>query len=143
MKTNITDAAVDSVFNLFDIVDDAGLTDLALDNPKCAAGAAALAAIGGAALDYFSKLNANAETLEKLAETLKNISDGYLDGQAGMIRAIELIKSIVHQNTGFMAAYEPLKKKYLEEGCIVADKKDLQQLSNAIMAYRNVSQAKL
>lgn len=143
LKTNLKDAAVDSVSNLYNFVSDAGLTDLALKNPKCAAGATALAAIGGAALDYFSKVNANAETQAKLVDTLTTITDGYTEGQKGMIRAIEVIKGIVKSNTGFMAIYEPLKKKYLEEGCLVPNKVEIAQLAKAINEYKKTSESKL
>lgn len=147
LETDAVGAALNAAQGFSNIVGSSSLlSDFATKNPKYAIGAQALVAIGGGILDHFDKIAANEEAQEKMVSALSKITDGYLEGQQSMIRAIEIINSIIKCNEGFMAIYAPLRKKYLEEdqNCVTdKDKADIARLGEATNAYKKTAEAKL
>ena len=115
-------------------------------NPKMTMGAAALTFVGSALLD---KLDKHTQLVEEHREFQKNIisnikvmTEGYEEGKASSLRAIEIIRAIAKANKGFMAVYEPLREKYLENGESLT-LHDIQAIAKATQDYKNISNSKL
>lgn len=125
------------------VVNNKDLQKLVKENPKVSLGIAAVATIGNVAESYFSNLNANAEAQQKMTEAIRKISDGYVEGKANMLRAIEIIEAIVKCNEGFMNIYLPLQKKVFEEKDAPLTRNDILLLASAINKYKKVSDSKI
>ncbi len=138
------ESAVNTVAFLSDtVMDNAALSQFVDENPKVAAGVAVLATIGASALQYFQNLDNNAEAQRQLTDNISAIADGYTEGKANMLRAIEIIGGIVKCNDGFMAVYEPLRKKVFEDGDTNLTKMEIMQLAAAANEYSKTAKAKI
>lgn len=115
-------------------------------NPKLTMGAAALTFVGGALLDKLDKhtqlVSEHSEFQKEIISNIKKMADGYEEGKASSLRAIEIIKAIAKANKGFMAVYEPLREKYLENGENLT-MQDMQAIAKATQDYKNISDSKL
>lgn len=125
------------------VLDNRGLQQLVKDNPKVSLGIAAVATIGTAAVSYFSNLSKNANAQKQMVDAIKAISEGYTEGKANMLRAIEIIGAIVNCNRGFMKIYEPLRKKIFDDGNISLTRDDQTKLAAAINNYKKVADTKM
>lgn len=146
--TNINVDVSGAAFNTLNTIgnalnNDKNLLKLAKDNPKMALGVTAVAAIGSAVVTYFDNLNKNANAQKEMIDAINAISEGYTEGRASMLRAIEIMEGIVKCNEGFMAIYTPLKKQVFEDGNLNIDKNDIVQLADAINKYKKVTDAKI
>ena len=93
------ESAVNTVAFLSDaVMDNASLSQFVYENPKFAAGFATVAAVGASVAQYLQKLDNNAEAQKQLTDNIQAIADGYIEGKANMLRAIEIIGSIVKCN---------------------------------------------
>lgn len=133
--------------SLTDGLDDTTVMAFVSKNPKISAAIAAFELASSAihVLDnHFSAVEKNAEYQKNLASELDEIVSAYTEGQGQMLRAIEIIQSIVKANTGFMAIYEPMKKKVFEANDIAGvSKQELIQLAAAMKEYKSISDSKL
>ncbi len=133
--------------SLANSLDDTTVMAFASKNPKISAAIAAFELASSAihVLDnHFSAVEKNAEYQKNLASELDEIVSAYTEGQGQMLRAIEIIQSIVKANTGFMAIYEPMKKKVFESNDIAGiSKQELIQLAAAMKDYKSISDSKL
>lgn len=115
-------------------------------NPKMAMGAAALTFVGGALLDKLDKhtqlVEEHTEFQKNLISNIKVMTEGYEEGKASSLRAIEIIRAIAKANKGFMAVYEPLREKYLENGEPLT-MLDMQAIAKATKDYKIISDSKL
>ena len=115
-------------------------------NPKMAMGAAALTFVGGALLDKLDKhtqlVEEHTEFQKNLISNIKVMTEGYEEGKASSLRAIEIIRAIAKANKGFMAVYEPLREKCLENGELLT-MQDMQAIAKATNDYKNISDSKL
>ena len=115
-------------------------------NPKFTMGAAALTFVGGALMDKLDKhtqlVSEHNEFQQTIISNLKQMVEGYEEGKFSSLRAIEIIKAIAKANKGFMAVYEPLRKKYLERGESLS-MLDLQAIAKATQDYKNISDSSL
>lgn len=115
-------------------------------NPKMAMGAAALTFVGGALLDKLDKhtqlVEEHTEFQKNLISNIKVMTEGYEEGKASSLRAIEIIRAIAKANKGFMAVYEPLREKCLENGEPLT-MQDMQAIAKATKDYKNISDSKL
>lgn len=115
-------------------------------NPKLTMGAAALTFVGGALLDKLDKhtqlISEHSEFQKEIISNIKKMTDGYEEGKASSLRAIEIIKAIAKANKGFMAVYEPLREKYLENGEDLT-MQDMHAIAKATQDYKNISDSKL
>lgn len=127
------------------VMDNRQLQQLVKDNPKMAAGIAAVAALGSAAVSYASNLYNNAKAQSQLIDTVQQLSDGYTEGKSGMLRAIEIIGAIVEANKGFMAVYEHLSKRVFVDGVTNPQqlKMDIAQLGQATSKYKRIADSKI
>jgi hypothetical protein len=124
--------------------------DLYKDPKKAAAyaaGTVAVAAVRGV-INYFEdrskKIEANIEIQKDMVKNVRVVVDGYSAGQGALLREIEIIKAIKKANDGFMAIYEPLRKKVFETNDISSvSKKDIQQMAIATSNYNKISTSKL
>lgn len=138
------ESAVNTVAFLSDaVMDNAALSQLVDDNPKFAAGVAIVAAVGAGVVQYLENLEKNAEAQKQLTDNIQAIADGYTEGKANMLRAIEIIGGIVKCNDGFMAVYEPLRKKVFEDGDTNLTKMEIMQLAAAANEYSKTAKAKI
>ena len=128
---------------LTDTLEDKQLRKFVMNNPKMAAGAAALAVVGGFLNERIDKINNNHETQKQLITSIGQMVDGFNSGKAGMLRAVEVIKALSKANIGFLAIYAPLRDKFFIEGCTVATMRDLQNLAKATQEYKHISDTKL
>jgi len=114
----------------------------AIDDPKAAALEAGLNFIG----DYFEKraevINNNLEQQQIILKKFPAIVDGYLDGKANTLRAIEIIRAIIKANKGFVKIYAPLRDKVFKGG-VLPSKEEMQQLVIATSEYNKISKAEL
>ncbi len=114
----------------------------AIDDPKAAALEAGLNFIG----DYFEKrtevINNNLEQQQIILDKFPAIVDGYLDGKANTLRAIEIIRAIIKANKGFVKIYAPLRDKVFKEGALPS-KEEMQHLVIATSEYNKISKAEL
>lgn len=126
---------------------DKNMRKLVKENPKMAAGAMALEAIGGFLINKFEQhsqiVDQHSQAQKELISGLSDMVDGYNAGQANALRAIEIIKAIAKANKGFMAIYEPMRKKYIEQQSASVDMKDLMSLAKATQEYKHISDTKL
>ena len=102
-----------------------------------------MAAVGASVAQYLQKLDNNAEAQKQLTDNIQAIADGYIEGKANMLRAIEIIGSIVKCNDGFMAVYEPLRKKVFEDGDTNLTKMEIMQLAAVANEYSKTAKAKI
>ena len=138
------ESAVNTVAFLSDaVMDNAALSQFVDENPKVAAGFAIVAAVGAGVVQYFQNLENNAEAQRQLTDNIQVIADGYTEGKANMLRAIEIIGGIVKCNDGFMAVYEPLRKKVFEDGDTNLTKMEIMQLAAAANEYSKTAKAKI
>lgn len=138
------ESAVNTVAFLSDaVMDNASLSQFVYENPKFAAGFATVAAVGASVAQYLQKLDNNAEAQKQLTDNIQAIADGYFEGKANMLRAIEIIGSIVKCNDGFMAVYEPLRKKVFEDGDTNLTKMEIMQLAAVANEYSKTAKAKI
>ena len=128
---------------LTDTLEDKQLRKFVMNNPKMAAGAAALAVVGGFLNERIDKINNNNEIQKQLITSIGQMVDGFNSGKAGMLRAVEVIKALSKANIGFLAIYAPLRDKFFIEGCTVATMRDLQNLAKATQEYKHISDTKL
>ena len=114
----------------------------AIDDPKAAALEAGLNFIG----DFFEKraevINNNLEQQQIILKKFPAIVDGYLDGKANTLRAIEIIRAIIKANKGFVKIYAPLRDKVFKGG-VLHSKEEMQQLVIATSEYNKISKAEL
>ena len=102
-----------------------------MNNPKMAAGAAALAVVGGFLNERIDKINNNNEMQKQLITSIGQMVDGFNSGKAGMLRAVEVIKALSKANIGFLAIYAPIFTSFLNSSvlfCSIA-------ISNKAIAY--------
>lgn len=128
---------------LTDTLEDKQLRKFVMNNPKMAAGAAALAVVGGFLNERIDKINNNNEMQKQFITSIGQMVDGFNSGKAGMLRAVEVIKALSKANIGFLAIYAPLRDKFFIEGCTVATMRDLQNLAKATQEYKHISDTKL
>lgn len=151
LNDSAMDSAMEELMNVGDIVksamsaiDDKELERLLTKNPTIALGAAAviaLASVGAGLVTYFRSLNANAEAQSKITDGIKAISEGYTEGKSQMLRVIEILDGIVKCNNGFMAIYEPLRKRVFEKGDVNLTQMEFMQLAAAAREYSKVAKS--
>ena len=124
-------------------MNNASLTQFADNNPKVMTGIFAVAALSAAISQHYENIEANAEAQRKLAENISKIADGYTEGKGNMLRVLEIISGIVKCNDGFMAVYEPLKKRVFEEGNTDLTKMEIMQLAAAANEYSKTAKAQI
>ena len=124
-------------------LEDKQLRKFVMNNPKMAAGAAALAVVGNLLGERIEKIENNNELQKQLITSINQMVDGYNSGKAGLLRAIEVIKALSKANIGFLAIYAPLRDKFFVEECTTASMMDLQNLAKATQEYKHISDTKL
>lgn len=125
------------------VMDNRDLQRLVINNPKVSLGIAAVATIGSAVVSYYSNLSKNADAQKQMVDAIKAISEGYTEGKANMLRAIEIISGIVNCNRGFMSIYEPLRKKVYDDGNFNLTRDEQTKLAAAINNYKKTADAKM
>lgn len=144
LNESVGGAALGTLTSMADtVLNNKDMTRLVKENPKMAAGVAAVAAISSAAISYFKNMSANAEAQNHLATSMRDIVTGFEAGKAGILRSVEIIGAIVKANQGFMAVYEPLRKMVFDEGNLNVTKKDMICLAKAVKEYTNISHSKI
>lgn len=115
------------------------------NNPKYAAATAGVAVIGAFVVEAMEarrqSIKNDTAKQEAIVRAVRDIADGYVEGQAEMYRYIELIRSLIKVNEGFMNIYEPIKNKVFNSEVVTM--KDAQQLALALNEYNKVSKATL
>lgn len=115
-------------------------------NPKMTMGAAALTFVGSALMDKLDKhtqlVDEHREFQKSIISNIKVMTESYEEGKAGSLRAIEIIRAIAKANKGFMAVYEPLREKYIEDGEPLT-LQDINAIGKATRDYKNISDSKL
>lgn len=125
------------------VMDDPSLLQFAFNNPKVALGVAAVATLGTVLLSIFNDEDEYAQIQSQLTDSINKIADGYTEGKAGTLRAIEIISGIVKCNDGFLAIYEPLRKKVFDDGDLNLTNMEMMQLAAAANEYSKVAKAKV
>lgn len=148
LNESVGGAALGTLTSMADtVLNNKDMTRLVKENPKMAAGVAAVAAISSAAISYFKNMSANAEAQKQLAESMRDIVSGFEAGKAGILRSVEIIGALVKANQGFMAVYEPLRKRFLDDGDFNLTKEELKHelmtLAAATKKYTEISHAKI
>ncbi len=136
----VLDSSVRSTLNYYG--SNQQMARYASENPKAALLFAGLNVIG----DYFSKrsevIDNNLEIQQKIIESFPQVVEGYLDGKANTLRAIEVIRGIINANKGFVSVYAPLRDKVFGEGTIPS-LREIQQLAIATNEYNKISKTEL
>lgn len=144
LNESVGGAALGTVMSMADtVLNNKDMMQLVKNNPKMAAGIAAVAAITSGVVTYFKNMSANAEAQKQLADSMRDIATGFEAGKAGILRSVEIIAAIVKANQGFMRIYEPLRKRVFDEGDLNVTDKDLMILSKATKEYTNISHSKI
>jgi len=113
-------------------------------NPKQAA-ATQLVSMG---MDYFRQrmesIEQNNAVQKQIFEAIPNMVDAYSEGQANLLRAIEIIRALSEANKGFNSIYSPLFEKVFVIGKMASvTLEEMQQLVLAVSEYNKISQSKL
>lgn len=98
---------------------------------------------GGMIMDYFKKVNANADAQYKMVEYMNNLSVAYERSVGEIMRSIEIIEALSECNKGFAAIYEPLREKVLVGGEVNLTRQEIAPLAQAINKYKQVTESKL
>lgn len=140
---------LDVVYSNFEIIGDA-LSDRKMrkfvrENPKLAAGMLALNVVASAVeviANRISVISNNNKQQEKMVENLSVMYEGYISGQAGAFRMMELYKAIVKANEAFMSIYIPLRDKVFGSNESLT-MKEMQQLVLATQEYKKIGTAQI
>jgi hypothetical protein len=134
--------SVDSLYNTF--YSNRNIHDFAVKNPKMAAGVAVAAIVSNYLGERNAKIENNTNAQEEMINAISQMADGYSSGQASLLRAIEIIRSITKSNNGFMAVYTPLKEKVFDKNHPSdITMEDVQALARATKDYNDISKSKL
>lgn len=118
-----------------------------LINPKSMGIAAAVAgaAIALSALEARNNaINENIRQQKQYIKAIKNLLDEYIQCSAQVGRVIEIIKSIVKSNTGFMYIYKRVYEKVYEENSNDSElMQEMYDLVGAIKAFKKISDSKI
>lgn len=145
---DVVSAGLNSVAN---ILDNRTFTRYAAGNPK----QASLAVAGVAAISMLekgieawerrqAKIEGLKEHYKELSDNMKALVDSYLKNYSSTERAVELIAAIVNANQGFMSIYNSISKKvFIDKSLNAVTMAELQQLTQAIGAYKKISDSKL
>lgn len=114
----------------------------ASENPKGAALELGLKMIGNYLSDRAEKIDNNLEIQKKIMEAFPKVVEGYLEGKADTLRAIEVIRAIIHTNKGFIKVYAPLRDKLFNEG-VTPTQKELQQLVLVTKDFNKINNTEL
>lgn len=111
-------------------------------------GTAAAVAVGAIALSALSARNdaiiENNRQQKQYIKAIKNLLDEYIQCSAQVGRVIEIIKSIVKSNTGFMYIYKRVHKKVYEENSNDSElMQEMYDLVGAIKAFKKISDSKI
>lgn len=101
-----------------------------------------IAAIGAGFIEHASKVNANRQQQEAIVESLNQIIPHIQTGQAGLLRALEIMQAIVETNNGFMQIYAPLRDKVFVSHQPISEQ-DVNELMQATSAYQKISTSKI
>lgn len=118
-----------------------------LIDPK-SMGIAAAVAVGAIALSALearnSAINENIRQQKQYIKAIENLLDEYIQCSAQVGRVIEIIKSIVKSNTGFMYIYKRVHKKVYEENSNDSElMQEMYDLVEAIKAFKKISDSKI
>lgn len=98
---------------------------------------------GGMIIDYFKKINANADAQYKMVEYMNNLSTAYQKSVGEIMRSIEIIEALSNCNRGFASIYEPLRDRVLLEGNVDFTREEIAQLALATNKYKLITESKL
>lgn len=102
-----------------------------------------LAAIGAGIEEWANKVSANREQQAQLVSLIDKAIPTIQKGQAGLLRTIEVMKSIVNANNGFTGIYAPLYEKvFLGKGGAITQE-DIQALTRATSEFQKISTTRL
>ncbi len=135
------DNVINMAYNGYDTAMNA-IRSLGFQPGKAASvGVGALAAVGAAFMENASKVSANRQQQVQIVQILDEIIPIIQNGQAGLLRSIELMKAIVQANNGFMAIYAPLREKVFTTGQY--NNQEIMELINATSAFKKISSSNL
>lgn len=142
----IASFATGTLTSLETISSNKNLTKFAVENPKTAGIALLIALLIGGALSVIEARNeAIKNNIRMQAEIIKQfpkIVDQYEKNKALMMRSIEITKSIIKANNGFISIYAPLRNKAFIRGEELL-MNEVQTLAIATTEYKNISMSKI
>lgn len=102
--------------------------------------AAPIALIG----NHISNVSKNESDARRYLKSLENTADEYVKQSGVMLRTIEIIESIYNANKGFLAIYEPLRKRtFSEHGSRDIKNNEIMELGVALQRYKKISDTKI
>lgn len=139
LEAKCFDTAVSTLCNVAQLVgNDKDIRKLFTNHTKAAGIAVAAAVVGSVLNEHGKKVEENESIQSKLVENMDIISRNYVQCQAVMLRSIEIIKSLIKTNQGFMTIYEMTRKEYFDNNRIPSIQ-DTLKLTNAIKEYKTIS----
>lgn len=118
------------------------LTKFVANNTKMAAGVAVAAVAISAFAEHEEKVERNESIQAELVKNMNDISKNYIQCQAVMLRSLEIIKSLIKTNQGFMTIYEMTRKEYFDNNGIPS-MQSMKDLVSAIKEYKTISESSI
>lgn len=145
VDSDIKGLAFSSVSNLFDrMSSDDRFYNYAVENPKEVLGNQALEFIGQAIRDRNDAIESNNNAIEQIVNKLPEMVDAYSAGQAQLLRAIEIVRSIAKANRGFDKIYRPIYEKvFVQDDLSSVTMADVQALVGAMKEFNAISKTTL
>lgn len=143
---SIIDSISSYTDSALDFISDKDNFELVYNNPKIAAGTAAIGLALNVIGDWLEKHDQIIENQNKIQNEIidhfEKLSDAYLASQSQLYRAIEIIKAIVNANKGFLSIYVPLRDRVFgQRGSLSI--LDIQKLALATQEYKKISDSTL
>lgn len=119
---------------------------IAKKSPKAALGLQALA-LAGTIIEHYEdkrnqKIDCQLKMQKQLMKLFPRIVSGYNESQPVVVRSLELARSLVEVNKGFIKIYAPLRDKVYSESGVVY-RQEIIELAAAMKAYNKISKTKL
>lgn len=142
---SITELASNSLYSMLDrIANDKDYTSYLFENPKEALGEEALNFIGDLLRERNQSIERSNAIIEQITSKLPEMTEAYTQGQAQIIRAIEIAVAIMKANTGFDEIYNPIfEKVFVNKDIASVTLKEQHLLTNAIKEFNNIAKAQL
>ncbi len=91
-----------------------------------------------------AEIDANNDIIRTCAERIPIIVDAYTEGQAKLLRAIELIKSLIEANRAFDKIYSPLHKKvFVDKDIASVSLMDQKYLVSAMKEFNKIASSQI
>ncbi|MCQ2180187.1 MAG: hypothetical protein MJY91_08835 [Bacteroidales bacterium] len=143
--TDFAGLAVDKATSMLDrFFNDENYQAQWLENPKGTILAESVDFVADCINRRNAEIDANNDIIRKCAERIPILVDAYTEGQVKLLRAIELIKSLIEANKAFDKIYSPLHKKiFVDRDVASVSLMDQKYLVSAMKEFNKIASSQL